>query len=272
MARFTTEPLNPVSLAQRFHRSNVITTDCSWTVPAGVGCVSFELWGAGGSGGARCCCDCYHQGAGGAPGGYSAMTIPTTPGNTYSIVVGRNSYRDSYGATHPLCCGDGGTCTCVTGTGISCLNAGCGMAGNNNCYQYCNCAACCYGCAASYTTGATASATAFSSVRDSGSLHNWTSAGGMTESSSRRAGGYIGTATDSQAWGQTYVTSAGGSAFRHGNFEQSLNCSTHYFNFSSVSTPVDLWFGSAGVGTISETCCTCAYAPTGQHGVVIIRY
>ena len=204
------------------------------------------------------------------------MTIPVTPGSQYSIVVGRNSYRDSYGATHPLCCGDGGTCTCITGANITCLNAGCGMTGNNDCYTYCNCAACCYGCAPSRTDGATSSAAAFSSARAMGSIHNWNAAGGITASSCRYAGGYVGTGTDSQAWGQTYVTSSGGPSFRHGIFEQSLNCKGNYLNLSASpsgsTTPQDLWFGAAGVGVIANTCCNCAYAPTGQHGVVIIRY
>lgn len=276
MARFTSESFATV-VSQRGSRTNVITnSSCTFSIPTGATCASFELWGAGGSGGARCCCDCYHQGAGGAAGGYAAMSIPVSAGGSYSIQVGRNGYRDTYGETHPLCCGDGGTCTCVTGTNISCLNAGCGMAGDNNCYTYCLCGPCCFGYAPSFTSGATSSATAFSSARQSGSIHNWIDTGGLAASSCRQSGGYVGMGTDAQAWGQTYVTSAGGPAFRHGIFEQSLNCKGNYYNFgaspSASTTPQCLWFGAAGVGVIAETCCMCAYAPTGQHGAVIVRF
>jgi len=276
MARFTSEALTK-SISSRGSRSNVITNaTCTFTVPSGVSCISFELWGAGGSGGARCCCDCYHQGAGGAAAGYAAMTIPTSAGTNYSIQVGRNQHRETYGCSHPLCCGDGGQCTCVTGTNITCLNAGCGMTGNNDCLTYCNCSNCCFGHAPSHTSGATTSSTAFSAASNRGSIHNWIDNGGFQGTSCRNSGGYVGMGTDSQAWGQTYVTSAGGPPFRHGIFEQSLNCKTYYYNFSAYPSGSGgthcQWFGTAGVGTIAETCCMCAYAPTGQHGVVIVRY
>lgn len=269
MARFSSLDITAGESARQI-RSNVITSNCTWIVPAGTSCVTFELWGGGGSGGAKCCCDCYHQGGGGAAGGWSAMTIPVVAGAAYVIQIGRNALRDTYGECHPLCCGDGGTCTCITGTGITCLNAGCGMTGNNDCYTYCMCTACCIGMTAAYTTGATSpvAARTWSSVRDSGSIHNWVSGGGMTPGSCRRSGGYVGMATDSQAYSSGYPTTAGGPAFRPGSFAGANNCIVHYHN----SRFPQGWFGHAGLGVINETCCTCAYAQTGQHGVVIIKY
>jgi len=251
-------------------RSNVITSDCTWIVPAGATCATFELWGGGGSGGAKCCCDCYHQGSGGAPGGFSAMTIPVTEGTSYVISIGRGGSRDTYGECHPTCFGESGTCTCVTGANITCLNAGCGIRGSNDCYTYCNCSTCCTGAAPSLTNGATSTATArlWSSARDSGSIHNWVSASGMSPGSCRRAGGYIGTHTDSYSWNGGYPTTAGGPAFRPGSFAQSNNCRTYYHNWTYPQG----WFGHGGLGIVSEACCMCAYAQSGYHGVVIIKY
>jgi hypothetical protein len=269
MARFSSFDIT-VGDPTRNVRSNIITQNCSWIVPAGVTCATFEVWGAGGSGGARCCCDCYHQGGGGAAGGWSVLTIPVTPGDAYTIVVGQNALRTANGECHAQCCGDGGACTCITGTNITCLNAGCGMTGNNDCYTYCNCSSCCNGLAPSLTNGATSSAPSgrWSSARDSGSIHNWTATGGMTAGSCRRAGNYIGTYSDSQSWGGGYPTTAGGPAWRPGSFTQSNNCNTYYFN----SRFQQGWFSHGGLGALAETCCNCAYAQTGQHGAVIIRY
>lgn len=269
MARFSSLDIL-VGEPVRQTRSNVITSNCTWIVPAGATCATFEVWGAGGSGGARCCCDCYHQGGGGAPGGFSAMTIPVVAGASYVIQIGRNGFRDSYGECHPLCCGDGGTCTCITGTGITCLNAGCGMTGNNDCYTYCNCSSCCNGMAPSYTSGATTTTAAglWSSARDTGSIHNWVATGSISPGSCRRAGGYVGTHSDSSSWGGGYPTTAGGPAFRPGSFAQSNNCNTYYHN----SRHPQGWYGHGGLGVIAQTCCDCAYAQSGQHGVVVIRY
>ena len=269
MARFSSFDITAGEPVRQI-RSNVITSSCTWIVPAGTSCVTFEVWGAGGSGGARCCCDCYHQGSGGSAGGWSAMTIPVTPGNAYVISIGRNGSRDSYGDCSLGCLGDAGQCTCITGTNITCLNAACGMPGDNNCYTYCNCATCCTGAAASYTTGATTAAGArlWSSARDSGSIHNWVSAGGMSGGSCRRAGHYVGTHTDSDSWGGGYATTTGGPAFRPGSFAQVNNCNSSYYN----SRFPQGWFAHGGLGAIAETCCNCYYAQSGQHGVVIIKY
>jgi hypothetical protein len=58
---------------------------CSWTVPAGVTCARFQIWGAGAQSGAAGCC-------GGAPfggsGAYASVIIPVTAGNTYVLCGG----------------------------------------------------------------------------------------------------------------------------------------------------------------------------------------
>lgn len=58
---------------------------CSWTVPAGVCCAQFQLWGPGGGTGTNCCC-------GGAPygptGAYATVIMKVAPGNTYTLCAG----------------------------------------------------------------------------------------------------------------------------------------------------------------------------------------
>ena len=60
-------------------------TNCTWTVPAGVTSVQFQLWGPGGGNSAQCCC-------GGAPfgptGSYLVSTVPVTPGQSYCLCAG----------------------------------------------------------------------------------------------------------------------------------------------------------------------------------------
>ena len=58
---------------------------CLWTVPSGVGKVTWELWGAGGNGNGACSCNrCHHfKGAGG--GAYNTKTITTTGSCQYSV-------------------------------------------------------------------------------------------------------------------------------------------------------------------------------------------
>jgi hypothetical protein len=58
---------------------------CRWTVPAGVTCARFQIWGAGaGAGSIRCC--------GGAPfggtGAYASVIIPVTAGRCYTLCAG----------------------------------------------------------------------------------------------------------------------------------------------------------------------------------------
>jgi hypothetical protein len=58
---------------------------CSWTVPAGVTCARFQLWGAGGGGSGGACCSSNPFGSTGA---YASVIIPVTAGQTYTICSG----------------------------------------------------------------------------------------------------------------------------------------------------------------------------------------
>ena len=59
--------------------------NCTWTVPAGVTCARFQLWGAGGGSGPGCCC-------GGSPfgssGAYATVSMPVVAGCSYTICSG----------------------------------------------------------------------------------------------------------------------------------------------------------------------------------------
>jgi len=58
---------------------------CSWTVPSGITCAQFQLWGPGAGSTAGCCC------GGGMPGGtgaYVTILTPVVAGNTYTICAG----------------------------------------------------------------------------------------------------------------------------------------------------------------------------------------
>lgn len=105
-------------------------TNCTWTVPSGVTCARFQLWGAGQGSNPGCCC-------GGSPGGsngaYTEMTIKVTPGDAYTICAG---------------CSQSGACCCsaytpgygcmsyVTGNGICCLKADGEFCYNTNCESF----------------------------------------------------------------------------------------------------------------------------------------
>lgn len=60
-------------------------SSCTWTVPAGVTSVQFQLWAPGGSNSGQCCC-------GGTPfgpsGSYMVSTVPVTPGQVYCLCSG----------------------------------------------------------------------------------------------------------------------------------------------------------------------------------------
>lgn len=59
--------------------------DCSWTVPAGVTCVRFQLWGAGAGSGMPCCCG---QSSIGGIGAYASLIMPTAAGETFCLCSG----------------------------------------------------------------------------------------------------------------------------------------------------------------------------------------
>lgn len=118
----------------------------SWTVPTGVTCATFELWGAGGSGSPVCCCTCY-GGSAGSGGAYAIKTAAVTPGATYSIMVG-------IGGCANQCWYNGNACGCiggntyVTGSNLSNLCAEGGAGGfwcNSMAYNGCACASNAYG-------------------------------------------------------------------------------------------------------------------------------
>jgi hypothetical protein len=116
----------------------------AWTVPEGVTCATFEIWGAGGAGSPSCCCTCYF-GSPGAGGGYSMKTIPVTPGTAYAITVGQ-------GGCGNMCYYNGNACGCcgfpsyVTGGSLTnfCAVGGQGGAWCNAWNSY-SCGGCAYG-------------------------------------------------------------------------------------------------------------------------------
>ncbi len=58
---------------------------CSWTVPGGVTCARFQIWGAGGGSGSGCCCGGSPNGGSGA---YASVIMPVTSGSTYTLCAG----------------------------------------------------------------------------------------------------------------------------------------------------------------------------------------
>ena len=58
---------------------------CQWTVPAGVTCARFQIWGAGAGSGSACCCGFSPIGGTGA---YASVIIPVTPGDVYTLCAG----------------------------------------------------------------------------------------------------------------------------------------------------------------------------------------
>lgn len=58
---------------------------CTWTVPAGVTCAEFQIWGPGGGTSSNCCC-------GGAPfgptGAWAIAILPVSAGQVYTICAG----------------------------------------------------------------------------------------------------------------------------------------------------------------------------------------
>jgi hypothetical protein len=58
---------------------------CTWTVPGGVTCARFQIWGAGGGSGTSCCCGGSPNGGSGA---YASVIIPVTAGDQYNLCAG----------------------------------------------------------------------------------------------------------------------------------------------------------------------------------------
>ena len=97
---------------------------CLWTVPAGVSCVTFDIWSGGGGGAGHTCCNCCSFSIGGAGGNYASKTIPVCPGWTYTICAG-GSWPCSKSHT---CSAGMGCASFVNGCNLSnfCAVGGCG--------------------------------------------------------------------------------------------------------------------------------------------------
>jgi hypothetical protein len=88
---------------------------CSWTVPAGVTCARFQIWGAGAGRGYGCCCAFVPFGGTGA---YASVIIPVTAGDTYTLCAGcAFCCYTTAGASNVN--GQPGCRSFVTGTGLS---------------------------------------------------------------------------------------------------------------------------------------------------------
>ena len=121
-------------------------TTCTWTVPAGVCRVTFEIWGGGGGGGNKGTnCNCCSRGGPGSGGGYSKKTINTIPGSQYTVVAGKAGVSSQgYGSFCGICCdGCAGGVSYVTGAGLTSFCATGGLGGKSdfetNCYSHCGC-------------------------------------------------------------------------------------------------------------------------------------
>lgn len=88
---------------------------CLWTVPAGVSCARFQLWGAGAGRGYVCCCGYIPFGGTGA---YASVIIPVTPGDTYTLCAGC-AYCCYAGNSNTNVNGQPGCQSFVVGNGIS---------------------------------------------------------------------------------------------------------------------------------------------------------
>lgn len=98
-------------------------SNCSFTVPAGVCRVQFQLWGPGSGTSSNCCC-------GGSPfgpsGAYTVVELDVTPGNVYCLCSGCAQCCYAYQTTPGIC--GGPTFVCGPGlnvcadSGISCYN------------------------------------------------------------------------------------------------------------------------------------------------------
>ena len=264
MARYSTYD-NP-SITVRNSNLSVYKTpgNYTWTVPDGITCATFELRGSGGGGGAKCCCECYHQGFGGSSGNFVTATIPVTPGDTYSICVppgGGTSYIGGVEGSHWCCYGGAGSPAYVTGNGITTLCAAGGVAGNNDCYQYCVCSNCCgFGM---LNNCALLGSTAVSCISKPMNYCNEITAG-TTSGGCKYSAAFVGMWTDSQA--MYYPTVAGGSTFGSSFLRSNEYCCGNWQACTNCALA-----GSGGSGAHAYSC-ECMSAGTGRHGQVTIRY
>lgn len=228
----------------------------SWTVPSGVTCVTFELWGGGGGGGAKCCCDCYHMSTGGGAGAYVGMTMPVTPGDSYTLCIGYGGYQTSVGdVAHWSCFGGDASTTYITGNGITKLCADGGRGSHNNCYSYCMCTEC-----GSYSTATSCALSSGSDV--SCALGNCYACG---QSSTRRTNAYTNVWSDSQS--QYYSAVVGGTSFSSNELFVNESC-----YLCRPACRSSRHAGNGGQGAINASQCCCYHGFVGRPGKIIIRY
>ena len=60
-------------------------TSCTWTVPAGITCAQFQIWGAGGGSNQSCCCG---GASNGGTGAYVTAILPVVAGCQYTVCAG----------------------------------------------------------------------------------------------------------------------------------------------------------------------------------------
>jgi len=99
---------------------------CSWTVPAGVTCARFQIWGAGAGTGYACCCAFTPFGGTGA---YASVIIPVTAGDIYTLCAG--CALCCYATAGASISNLSGCASYVTGTGLSNF---CAEGGEGNLY------------------------------------------------------------------------------------------------------------------------------------------
>ena len=144
-----TTGLSTAFVKRDFYYHNNWWTGCNagctitWTVPAGVQSIQFELTGGGGSGGpARCCTNGYYNGGSGA---YATRTLRAdqghfTPGSSQYVICAAGSSRCS---ENGCCngrtgCGYCGCASFVTGPGLSNFCATGGSYGHLKCASSCH--------------------------------------------------------------------------------------------------------------------------------------
>ena len=96
-------------------------SSCSWTVPAGISRVGFQLWGGGGGSSSGSCCGGH---PGGSSGEFVSVVMNVTPGEVYVLCnTCTNCCLGAQGGIQTT-----GGMSCITGPGITtlCAQHGCG--------------------------------------------------------------------------------------------------------------------------------------------------
>lgn len=263
MARFISSTIATESSRATVTRVFNVPGSNSWTVPAGITCATFEIWSAGGNGGARSCCDCYHQGSGGGGGRYVGASLQVTPGTVYTLCIGCSNDSDIGNGCHYQCLGAAGQVSYVTGTGITTLCASAGRSGNNDCYMYCWCTPCCAGCVPRGECAAFSTLT----YPNVSFTCTWNRCNVISGSGSDKASqAYLGMWSDAQA--MYYPSTNGTTPWRNAKI-LTTNWCTAWYNSRAERQG---WAGMGGDGSLSNYCCCCIQAGVGRSGLILIRY